>query len=59
MPRKQKINPEKVMAALNTVCTKRGYSITPARIRRVDFQRVECPECGERFVPAKHGELGQ
>jgi ribosomal protein S27AE len=59
LPRKQKINLEKVMAPQNTACTKCGCSITPDKIRRVDFQRVECPECGERFVPAKHGELGQ
>ena len=35
------------MASQNTVCTKCGCSITPDRIRRVDFQRVECPECPE------------
>ena len=51
MPTKQKINREKVMASLNTACPKCGCSITPDKIRRVDFQQVACPECGARFVP--------
>jgi predicted RNA-binding Zn-ribbon protein involved in translation (DUF1610 family) len=59
MPRKQKINLEKVLAAQNTVCTKCGYSIRPDKIRRVDFERMECPECGERFTPEKHGQSSQ
>jgi predicted RNA-binding Zn-ribbon protein involved in translation (DUF1610 family) len=45
MPQKQKINLAKVNAALDTPCPKCGYSITPAEIRRVDFEHVECPEC--------------
>jgi len=53
MPRKQKINLETVKAALNTVCPKCGCRITPDRIRRIDFERVECPEYGERFVAEK------
>jgi hypothetical protein len=44
MPRKQKINLEKVKAALNTICPKRGCSIAPSRIRRIDFDQLECPE---------------
>jgi len=51
VPRKQKINLEKVLASLNTVCPKCGYSITPEKIRRIDFERMQCPECGERFRP--------
>jgi predicted RNA-binding Zn-ribbon protein involved in translation (DUF1610 family) len=51
MPQKQKINLDKVLASLNTTCQKCGYSIAPAEIRRVDFERVECPECGEHFIP--------
>ena len=50
--RKQKINLERVRASLyNTVCPKCGRSITPDKIRRIDFQRIRCPECGGRFVP--------
>jgi predicted RNA-binding Zn-ribbon protein involved in translation (DUF1610 family) len=56
VPQKQKINLEKVMASLNTICTKCGYSIPPARIRRVDFEQVQCPECGQRFTPSEHPE---
>jgi ribosomal protein S27AE len=50
MPRKEKIHLEKVQAALNTLCPKCGYSIPPAEIRRVDFDRMECPKCGEHFA---------
>jgi len=51
MPSKQKINLAKVLASLNTTCTQCGYSIPPDKLSRVDTQSVECPECGERFVP--------
>jgi ribosomal protein S27AE len=51
MPKKQKINLEKVLSSLNTVCPKCGYSIPPERMRRVDFERIKCPECSECFVP--------
>jgi DNA-directed RNA polymerase subunit RPC12/RpoP len=59
MPSKQKINLEKVRAALNVVCPKCGYAIPPDRIRRIDSEQIECPECGERFVPGKHLESSQ
>jgi hydrogenase maturation factor HypF (carbamoyltransferase family) len=51
MVSKQKINLEKVQAALNTVCPKCGYSIPPEKRRRMDFCVVECPSCGGRFTP--------
>jgi ribosomal protein S27AE len=51
MVTKQKINRAKVMAALNTLCPKCGYSIPPGEIRRVDFDKMECPGCGARFKP--------
>jgi ribosomal protein S27AE len=50
MPRKQKINREKVQAPLNTLCPKCNYSIPPAEIRRVDFDTMKCPKCGEVFA---------
>jgi hypothetical protein len=28
-----------------------GMAISPAEVRRFDFERMECPACGERFVP--------
>jgi ribosomal protein L37AE/L43A len=51
MVSKQKINREKVMAALNTLCPKCGCLIPPEKIRRIDSSLVECPSCGERFTP--------
>ena len=53
MPSKQKIDREKVNAALNALCPKCGYSIPPAEIRRVDFDTMKCPECGERFTATR------
>ena len=49
MPRKPKINLEKVRSELDTVYPKCGYRIPPAEILRVDFTRVKCPA----FVPSK------
>jgi predicted RNA-binding Zn-ribbon protein involved in translation (DUF1610 family) len=51
MPKKQKIDYANVNAALETPCPKCGYLITPVETRRVDFERVECPKCRERFIP--------
>ena len=51
MPKKQKTDLRKVNASLNTRCVKCGHSITPAELRRVDCERVDCPKCGERFNP--------
>jgi len=50
MPRKQKIDLEKVRACLNTACPKCGHAIAPADVKRIDFTRVKCPACGEVFV---------
>jgi ribosomal protein S27AE len=47
---KNKINRAKVLAALNTICPKCGYSISPAQIMRIDFDRMRCPECGAVFA---------
>jgi len=52
MPRLRKIDLEKVQASLNAVCLKCRKSISPAELHRVDFERIECPACGERFAPA-------
>jgi predicted RNA-binding Zn-ribbon protein involved in translation (DUF1610 family) len=52
MPKKQKINLDKVLASLATHCTKCGESIPPDKRRLVDFEHVECPKCGERFIPS-------
>jgi ribosomal protein S27AE len=55
MPRSRKINLEKVLASLDAVCPKCGKLISPAEVRRIDFERIECPACGERFMPAFGG----
>jgi hypothetical protein len=54
MPSSRKINLEKVRASLDVVCPKCGRAIPPAEVRRVDFERIECPACGKKFVPC-HG----
>jgi ribosomal protein S27AE len=51
MSRSRKINLEKVQASLNKTCPKCGFTITPDLVKRVDFDRIECPKCGERFRP--------
>jgi uncharacterized OB-fold protein len=51
MPKKQKIDLAKVLATLGTLCEKCGYSIPPNERRLVDFDNVQCPQCGARFVP--------
>ena len=61
MPRSQKIDLAKVQASLNTTCPKCGFTITPDQVKRVDFERMECPKCGEKFqsnrVACKRGSL--
>jgi ribosomal protein S27AE len=49
----KKVNLEKVQASLDAVCPKCGKAISPAEVRRIDFERMECPACGERFAPIK------
>jgi len=51
MPRKDKINLEKIKASLFTLCTECGYKIPPAEERRIDFDHVRCPKCGISFIP--------
>jgi hypothetical protein len=36
-----------------------GCPIAPDKIRRIDFRQVECPECGEHFIPEKRGKSSQ
>jgi ribosomal protein S27AE len=55
MPRKQKIDRDKVMASLDAACPKCGCSITPDKVQRIDFARIECPVCHEQFIPSRKG----
>jgi hypothetical protein len=52
MPSRKKINFEEVLASLDKVCPKCGALLSPADVRRIDFERIECPVCGEQFVPS-------
>jgi hypothetical protein len=54
MPPKQKINFQKVRAALKMVCPHCSCSIPPAEIRQVDFDLMECPKCKELFIPSRN-----
>jgi len=53
MPRKDKINLEKIKASLFTLCTECGYKIQPAEERRLDFDHLRCPKCDAAFIPGK------
>jgi hypothetical protein len=60
MPRSRKVNIEKVLASLDTIWPECGKAISPVEMQRIDFERMKCPACGERFAisPAggfKHG----
>jgi ribosomal protein L37AE/L43A len=46
----RKVNLEKVQASLDKLCPKCGKLISPAEVRRIDFERIECPACREQFV---------
>jgi hypothetical protein len=46
----RKINLKKVLASLDVVCSKCGKKISPAEVRRIDFDRMECPTRGEKFA---------
>jgi len=50
MVSRKKINLEKVLASLDTMCPKCGKVITPAEVQRVDFERMKCPACGVLFT---------
>jgi len=50
---KNKINLAKVLAALNTTCPSCGFSISPAEVVRIDFERMRCPKCGAIFESGK------
>jgi hypothetical protein len=57
MPKIAETQPRKVQASLCVVRPKCGKTISPAEVRRIDLERIECPGCGERFVPHPQAEL--
>jgi len=42
-----------VLASLDKTCPRCGFTITPDLVKRVDFERIEGPECGETVQPAE------
>jgi hypothetical protein len=44
MMQRKKVDLKRVLASLNTTCPLCGYSITPAEIVRIDFERIEVSE---------------
>ena len=50
MARSRKLNMEKILASLDKTCPKCGFIITPDVVKRVDFDQMECPKCGEKFT---------
>lgn len=53
MPSKQKINLSTVLASALLAHGVDGCSVPPEKLKRVDSNGVECPECGLKFVPKK------
>jgi hypothetical protein len=37
------------IGGLSNGAHRRGFTITPDLVNRVDFERVECPKCGEKL----------
>lgn len=57
MPSSRKINLEKVQVSLDKVCPKCGALTSPAEVRRIDFERIECP-CAENSFAQDKSRLG-
>jgi hypothetical protein len=53
MMQSKRIDLSKVLQAMNTTCPGGGYSITPAEIVTIDFERQKCPKCGMVFDARK------
>jgi hypothetical protein len=52
VPSRKKLNLEKVLALLNTVCPKCGKVIQPSEIRRVGFDEMICPGVARDSSPS-------
>jgi ribosomal protein S27AE len=50
MPRRGKLDLERIRASLNTICPHCGHSITPAERMHVDTEHLQCPKCLKIFV---------
>jgi hypothetical protein len=62
MPRSRKIDQTKIQASLDAQCPKCGELIPPAKVKRVDFDRMRCPSVetySRREKPSSGGnEIG-
>jgi predicted RNA-binding Zn-ribbon protein involved in translation (DUF1610 family) len=45
---------EKIHASLATACPQCSALIEPEEQKRVDGEHMECPWCGERFIPGRN-----
>jgi hypothetical protein len=43
MPRRSKLDLNKIRPSLTMTCTECGHGISADELRRVDFERVRCP----------------
>jgi len=50
---RKKIELQKLLDSLHTICPKCGRVIEPRELRRVKFKLRICPGCGERFDAKK------
>jgi transcription elongation factor GreB len=53
----RKIDRAKVMASLDTICTKCGHANPPGDLRQIDTFLIECPECCDRFDASERKPL--
>jgi DNA-directed RNA polymerase subunit RPC12/RpoP len=51
MPRRRKLDPEAIRAALNIECPHCHASLAPAEFMRLDFERLRCLKCKQDFIP--------
>jgi len=58
MPRRGKLDLEKIRASLATECPYCGHSITPAERTHIDTEHLECPRCHRRFIPGGEKPIG-
>jgi ribosomal protein S27AE len=49
--RRHKIDRQKVMASLATLCPKCGHAIEPREILRLNGTEIRCPKCSAVFAP--------
>jgi DNA-directed RNA polymerase subunit RPC12/RpoP len=56
MPTRRKLNLEKIEKSMNVACPHCAVRIEPKDYKRVDWEHLECPSCGAKFIPAAKSE---